>query len=143
MIAWIGEGTPASDGYLKRIRDDFPGPKRPGYNYKWERRSVINRAYWSRLWIVQEFLLAKRVVIMCGFSSCLPEMIEHSLHEVFPIEASSWSRSLIEARKRFVSRAEDVCLENQLQLCWERNCVDPRDKIFGIAGIVKSGPGRG
>ena len=31
---------------------------------------LMNRSYWSRLWVLQEIILAKRVVLHCGTSSC-------------------------------------------------------------------------
>lgn len=106
--------------------------------------SGFQSVYFTRLWIVQEFLLAKKIQILvdggswldfrvvpeCVYLSAAAAVAYTGYHDVSPVE-------LLFMYKTFVTKQ----LEFSLFTClgeWASNaCQDPRDRIFGLMVIVK------
>ncbi|TEA14082.1 Heterokaryon incompatibility protein 6, OR allele [Colletotrichum sidae] len=77
VIAWIGEpesqeGLPALFDYLKDLkhtprnnRGDFLRNSKRRFAFE-DARWLVSRPYWSRIWIVQEFTLARELYVLCG-----------------------------------------------------------------------------
>lgn len=53
------QNSPVRDSLGKRLSEPF------SYD-----DSLFKRPYWSRLWVVQEIMLARRVIFMCGSKGC-------------------------------------------------------------------------
>ena len=98
VIVWLGKPSVDSDlamSFVKMIHDCFNPPVdpdeeeqnidwigsfgqarvgseliRPNYSHSWVAfHRLLNRSWWSRAWVMQELLVAKRVVICCGHAS--------------------------------------------------------------------------
>ncbi|KAK3393963.1 hypothetical protein B0H63DRAFT_505755 [Podospora didyma] len=80
---------------------------------------LLSRDYWGRMWILQEFLLAKDVVIICG------------------TKALDWARL---RRQDWVQRSANVCVDTSItelvETFHERGCHDPRDKVYALTGLT-------
>lgn len=50
VLTWLGTATPDLD------------PEDASAVYQ----DIISRSYWNRVWIIQEFILGKKVVLQCG-----------------------------------------------------------------------------
>lgn len=124
--------------------------------------SIFSRPYWSRLWVVQEFLLSKDSILLCGnrFIEITKVLyISRFLNSrliVTPLTGSrikdkeaSWSASRLfgpahkmlydkhssefEARKADSNGILGEILMNYSNL----DCKDPRDKVYGLVGLVR------
>jgi len=100
---------------------------------------ITNLEYWSRIWIVQEILLAQVVTVMCGVNlfawSTFDNYGDLSGHEF----RYGYLDALIRAKNiRTATRpVDDIPLKDALETWTGSSCADPRDKIFGLMGIVR------
>jgi hypothetical protein len=105
--------------------------------------TIFSNRYFSRLWVVQEFLLAKYIQFMCGDVWIDAEVLEKHMHTFDELLNTSSFR--FGAKHLFVSRSfnkhggkpEDgpslcTCLVLHLPL----ECEDVRDKVYGLLSIV-------
>ncbi|KAI0505832.1 heterokaryon incompatibility protein-domain-containing protein [Xylaria bambusicola] len=121
--------------------------------------TLFERDYWSRLWVVQEVLNAKRVEVYCGESQ-LPWTVfqracqifqkhESALKAQFPGGLVPGSRqgfsyahilsSQGPASLDFLRRVRNVGPESLLEvlhICRKKLTADPRDKVFAVLGIL-------
>ncbi|KAL0936262.1 pectinesterase [Colletotrichum truncatum] len=75
VMAWLGESeddVPALFEYLqdlkhtpRRNRNEFLRNAKKPFSFK-DAQWLVSRPYWSRIWIVQEFTLARELYILCG-----------------------------------------------------------------------------
>jgi hypothetical protein len=123
VVAWLGTETEV-EAYLDDQTDSESGSSR-----------FRNASYFSRLWVQQELLLAKQVFFAAG-DALLP-----------------WSN--IRKRKSFLTPGYELpaILELLLKTKFEPlrlfkaieqfsscYCADPRDKVYGLLGMIGSGP---
>ena len=73
-------------------------------------RCISYHRYWSRVWIIQEVLLALRMTIWCGFFTFPPELFEATLHTLpyFKTRVADDGRpmAVVSASSRLCSPAE-------------------------------------
>ncbi|KAH7066523.1 heterokaryon incompatibility protein-domain-containing protein, partial [Paraphoma chrysanthemicola] len=98
---------------------------------------LLNR-YFTRLWIVQEILLAPRVRILCGGKWLEWETLSNVVPWAFCLEEEHalpvhW---LFLTRTNGEERAHQLPLERALERFAGMDCQDPRDKFYGILGAV-------
>ena len=119
---------------------------------------VANRPYWSRVWVIQEFLLARDVEIYCSdnriawphFQEILSreadvQQFYDADHELTYSVSSGGRRrrseefaalSLVMGRHShkhldFLQPLCDVLVDHR-----DARCTDPRDKVFGLLGLI-------
>ena len=117
---------------------------------------LLNRAWWRRLWVLQELLLAKNAIMACGFhtapwlkfSAILNLMVDLSMAEW---DTGNFDRSIaatdivrhalpmiITERSFRQSEGEGLSLkrtsESNLD---ELQCTDPRDRLYGFLGLLR------
>jgi hypothetical protein len=132
VIIWLGDIALAAPGEIDRFNDQ-----------DLDRESVLvllENTYFTRLWIVQEIILARRVKIRINGGRCV-----------------AWSKlqaaylSLGEFRFRSNFPAQYLChISNRdseqdryrpLCLCipyfLKSDCEDPRDRVYSLMGVVK------
>ena len=103
---------------------------------------VLDRVYWTRLWIVQEVLLAKRIYVWCFADS-----IElQSLCELW--EALNWLAWTTESLKKYYRQTTTLFQlyhrrsdrlrvpSSTLRLLPDKQCADDRDRIYGALSII-------
>jgi hypothetical protein len=117
-------------------------------------RDVLDRDYWSRLWIIQEILLSNDITILCG-SKCISwDIFDTFLRDVQDIEA--WEPL---KRKRVIDKSDGQDIEidwspwkfivrhenhpwtakglfTMLSRYLWAECEDERDLVFGLQGLI-------
>jgi hypothetical protein len=126
--------------------------------------SLLNRPFWRRVWIVQEFILAQNLSLMCGTAVMevqegFPKCYKHSTKSIpsvrsfghikfgfsrkswtFRLNAATWRSALKNSvpyedrTKAFLERESGLL--NALAHTQHCEATDPRDKIYGLLGIV-------
>ena len=110
--------------------------------------------YWSRLWIIQEVVLAKNILIVCGgrplsvwrlgwsqFSQALHSL---DLLQSRQIEAVPWICTSLAARLERQRRAplgtvlSSDLLYDLFIVHKDAGCTDIRDKVFGLHSLTKT-----
>ncbi|KAK8031355.1 heterokaryon incompatibility het-6 [Apiospora arundinis] len=121
--------------------------------------NLFERDYWSRVWVVQEVLNARSVTVCCGDKSiswkllqelvALMERHEEKLNLCFPPGFVKGSRNRQSYAHILISggpanldilsmlgkRGAQSLLE-VLRLCRTKHTTEPRDKVFGVLGIL-------
>ncbi|CAI9633393.1 unnamed protein product [Alternaria burnsii] len=95
--------------------------------------------YWERLWVVQEYLLAKDVIIWCGADSFDPEKIKWLVYVEFKERhlAESCAIQLLQGRKVRNVHAEQLSLKRHLDDFGIRmKCADVRDRVYGLLALI-------
>lgn len=100
-------------------------------------RILLKNIYWTRLWIVQEFVLAKELLLCAGGlvvkwkefrDKALDLEKELQIRNGFlnSLMEQRYHRESGELRERMSSLVEKFCMTS---------CTDPRDRVFGLLGI--------
>lgn len=122
--------------------------------------ALFEREYWNRLWIVQEIFNAASIYVYCGSSKPLPWAVYQTASRVFQqykrdLEDFLPRRHSIVSRKQYsysqilaysgpgslpeldslVSLGDEALLE-VLRACRRKLSSDPKDKVFGILGVL-------
>jgi hypothetical protein len=125
--------------------------------------SLFERDYWRRLWVVQEVFHARDITVYCG-STRLPWSVYKQASRTFreykaeldsylPQDSNDGSGSI--SRNQFtysqalvyqgpgslpdlraVMSPGEVSLLEVLRICRRKLATDPRDKVFGILGVL-------
>jgi hypothetical protein len=168
VLAWIGQ-----DNYESRYGRAFlpeltstsverycpPGGACPRWQPrgKWQAlSSLCSRSYWSRLWIIQEVLLASDLRIQCGSLSFQWEELSNVFHYLqknltgfcspgtkLSIVSSVPFRLEMRRKKRQVAILANnnddlIPLLDLVDLFKGANCFDDRDEIFGLKSLSPS-----
>ncbi|KAM7191508.1 Heterokaryon incompatibility protein (HET) domain containing protein [Rhypophila sp. PSN 637] len=114
---------------------------------------LANRPYWSRIWVIQECLLPESIILFCGntmmqwtdFQDILCNRADVMVTEFDDPVPSPAVTSVITsfaalplAMARHVDKHPELLqsLHDLLISHHRAECKDPRDKIFGLLGLV-------
>ena len=107
-------------------------------------QTLVQERYFTRLWIVQELLLASHVVFLQGYErlDCTDfELILNSLAPETDLAAFDRIRALLKGRHEVQkSHSTPDCLEI-LNRYGDSECFDLRDKVYGLVGLLSRRPG--
>ncbi|KAF5633818.1 serine threonine kinase [Fusarium tjaetaba] len=155
VSVWLG--LPHEIGALSLIRDS--SLNHGGFSWSGHILELASRPYWTRFWVVQEFLLNDNVRLYCGenhiglpdFESLLYEEIRASpfaylslwsmgkTYDLYEEEPYSFpALALLETRRLRVRLSPSLSpsLQDLLEHHRQSRCGDQRDRITGIVGLV-------
>lgn len=114
--------------------------------------ALMKRPYWSRLWVVQEVMLAEQLLMCLGQESLMvdaqkpqfdfPSLFDH-LGILLGVELPSLLQRIVEVDS-FFSTHQVVRFCNLFDLIYiwgYQQCHDPRDKIYGLLGLADRSSG--
>ncbi|CAN9338425.1 unnamed protein product [Alternaria sp. RS040] len=123
--------------------------------------SLYKRRYWSRMWIIQEVVHAKRVEIHCGteilewykfeqlyyYVSIISRHHKEMDTPFYDTVRSSPAMSIVKIRAldkkedptEYMARPRDVAIDSLMETYSAHECEDIRDKVYAIVGIAKYG----
>jgi hypothetical protein len=164
VISWLGEGGDGIDvalGFFRLLKNGLSkGSDDIVHMLQDETETfaagwlavmqLFQHPYWSRVWILQEVLLAQRSVLCAGDESCEISVLQFLLVGLEMQVATSLSKAAREAL--FFPGAElarslsllyserfgdaKMTLMDCLVLARERRATDPRDYIYGLLNLV-------
>ena len=149
VCAWLGAATEASEaldvtgtsywyrfGYMRNLV-----PLQKAYL-----ADLINRPYWKRAWVVQEFLLANDLLLCYGKRAVNWQRLRDLLRQAIllrPTECNWMLRShasaLLHGRRTGDWVRHTWSLETLLQSHQSVLCEDPRDKVFSLLSLLPEG----
>jgi len=148
VIAWLGDGSDKADGVdahgcnmFKNTYDaacvwkDSGDPVALAY--------ILHSEYFRRLWIVQEFILARQIRVLvkgvwlandtrgweCRFGTldhCLQRSVPKSAYNII-------CKSSLRRTGEFIHLDIFAALDRYVG----NECVDPRDRVYGLLGLVR------
>ncbi|KAF8854517.1 HET-domain-containing protein [Acephala macrosclerotiorum] len=114
---------------------------------------IAQRSWWHRVWTVQESILGQKVEFVCGTRqisadtlfavrrsyskhtmSCCYDLVERFNH----IRMIQDPMSMLEMLDIARSYQTTFKIDDLLAYYRSRRCTDPRDKIYGLLGIIQS-----
>ena len=140
-----GLSTVHSQTPIKTIESD-------GFDWMDEVVEQSNRPYWSRVWVIQEFLLGKSVELYCsnnriGWQS-FQELLgrEAGINQFYDVNDNvpqgDQNRVSLSALSLVMGRHMDKHPEYFQPLCnllidhHKSTCKDPRDRVFALLGLI-------
>lgn len=124
VLVWLGlapEKYMAVDRELDIVRSDENAA------------AIATHPYWSRLWIIQEVILARKVLFMHGGFEITEDTFEAKLDQQY--------RELQKLAIPLLRHREDKDVDgNRLEIIIDKfqnaQCFEKRDKIFGLLGLA-------
>lgn len=150
VLVWLGTADAHSDaaiGMVKDISTTDPGTMRRSQAEYHNLIAWWTRPYWTRTWIVQEFLLARDVVFVCGSNELDWQTTKRFLNHiresinVADDKVNYWhdfTRSpayLLMKQKDSDERPESSLLTLLIRNQYTE-CHDPRDKVYAMLGLA-------
>jgi hypothetical protein len=144
VLSWLGYEAEDSSLALS-----FPYIAPGSYHLEDTHRDAVTalcrRPYWKRLWIVQETMLAKDIILLCDRTLCTWLEFGEILRR-----AGYWTGVGITTRlpacvafyrrHAYADISSDFRtfrnISNFLGPVGELECVDPRDRVFGLLGLL-------
>ena len=113
-----------------------PGPVHNDYFSDSHWYAMSHHPYWSRLWIIQELVLANHVLFYLGHYSFGWERVSSTMNPEWRAlrGGAELIMKLCNERHKNAQR-----LENLIEVFQEAQCTEKRDKIFGFLGLVYDG----
>ena len=102
---------------------------------------LIDREYWTRLWIVQEVLLARELLVVVGYKTVRWNQIvdifsaNHGRHQ----QTAPKNKVFKSILKLTAKQMQDPCfalsaLVSDFSMCL---CFEPKDRIYGMLGLLR------
>jgi Heterokaryon incompatibility protein (HET) len=151
VYAWLGEGDGDCDyaiSYAAQVDEPSSITKDFDENAVHEYFGhLLQRPYWTRVWVIQEVVLARRLWLLYGektitwdsFAAALQRLLRSVPSEDSFIPNLDWERvsQLVEARNNRDKERPDLL--QYIQIFRDSRCTDARDKIYGLRGIAVDG----
>jgi len=120
-------------------------------------QALLRRSYWTRIWIVQEFVLARELILHCGdqsiswnefstsleqirtlkinkYSDVLEYLLETATNNVDSVNESVGAK-IVSMRDRAVTGRKHRLLE-LFESTKNSKCCDRRDRVFALLGLA-------
>lgn len=119
VLAWLGEAA-------------APGVESADRKAKFT--DIISRPYWNRVWVIQEFVLGRVVVLQCGRAQYDWSDIYNHFYEDAKLRPKLPPLFGMKRRANWDSYQLDFI--TVLRAAFRANATDARDKVFGIQGLA-------
>lgn len=166
VVVWLGQGdedTQRGMAFLDKFWDERPKYARGGLGeflfgsnttVPWEGIcKILQFEWWSRIWTVEEFIVAKELTIWCG-DQTVPWRNLLELTTFVDLASRSHLLSteerarhqpttdLVKERQEYISLRDEYQIDSgfPLERLWQvtkrHQAHDPRDKIFALLGLL-------
>ncbi|MCJ1450113.1 hypothetical protein MMC28_000442 [Mycoblastus sanguinarius] len=149
VIVWLGAAPADLSVAFDRVQQQIKGSternkERLGDREVWAPalQDILNRRWWSRVWVVQEVALGRRVILRCGDEEIGWESLSKFLASQTNTQSLDIKREVSSLIKFTTARRGGFPLRKRVGLLHlaahfrDRTATDPRDKLFGLLGLV-------
>ncbi|KAK2006841.1 HET-domain-containing protein [Colletotrichum eremochloae] len=176
VIAWVGLEEGNIDllfDYLRglkhtvrRERNHYLRSQKRKFAFK-DAKWFVTRPYWSRIWIVQEFTLARELWVLCGSSAISWAALQQFRPFGISQQTNLGFKHLSKQENHYsIEKHVEGCRElSKLRRSWqtdpkrlsftdtlgarprltrllafskEYHCTDPRDRVYGLLGLTET-----
>lgn len=166
-VVWLGQGNAGSESAIRLLGDlnyylqftdaeinpsEFerlclPSPDDPVWREVWE---LFSRAWFTRVWIIQEAVISRELWLVCGKSLVRWEPLTIACNHLTTCGLSRWMQekfapgfpdacmmalNLSEVKTDYYTLEAHPRLFTLLSETRSAQCYDPRDKIYGLLGV--------
>lgn len=125
-FAYIGEASNDSDLVLRNLSDGVWTPPHLLDPF-------LARPYFSRVWVVQEVVLSRKVIMMCG-DTAVQWTLNENLRQIYTSSYYETFPTLFRLERIHQIRVATIL--DALLVGRSCNASDPRDKVFALLGLV-------
>lgn len=155
VVVWLGPAHGESDMAMRELSKSISYWRAKSHLSKiWNRpagsaiRRLCTRRYWTRLWILQELLLARKIRLMCGSKVTRWELFRDFLLETdktgltdrsggqFEYEAVRVSPAAFMVRQNIDESFFKFSLWNLIFATQHLRCAEIRDKVYALLGVA-------
>ncbi|KAH8654518.1 heterokaryon incompatibility protein-domain-containing protein [Tricladium varicosporioides] len=147
VLVWLGPGNDFSDFAMDCIvhanihanaQNCFPE------NFQQSRpdavRDLLNKNYWTRVWIIQELILAQEIIVLCGIRLIHWHFIDVAMTRLpYPSQGNFMLNQVAHSsalRKAGHAQPKQSLME-LISLSCRFECTDIFDRVYGLLGIIK------
>lgn len=153
VLVWLGNGT---DGTEEAVKVAAHSARKHTFRDRVKRskmtdleafQKIVSNQYWSRLWIVQEYVLAGTVLIMSGTAQVHGAHFRELVRDVAHADSSSPASAIaqiwpiLRARRRltigYYGGSFRFTWQDLMRLSKKLQCKDVRDRVYGMLSMVK------
>jgi hypothetical protein len=152
---WLGEGDNNSDLAMRYIKRREPlEHSNANFSKLWNSQKasavmqLCERTYWTRIWIVQEVMLAKEIVVMCGDQEVPWTRIQQLIDDLQIVHdrgraihtpgvsavLESQAAVIVRAKSNWDGAQDLIAL---LEVYRYQQASDMRDKVYGLHGLAQ------
>jgi hypothetical protein len=143
-VAWLGLSSLDSNLAMDAIeaRSRTLGVKDGGWRVQKAIESLVQREYFERMWIVQEVLLSRNILVFCGNRFCRwDEMASFILNKAWPdkLTLPGYTNALLSRRvDRSPPGGNNSGTELHTLICQFHTgqCSYPRDSVYALLALV-------
>ncbi|KAL2821837.1 heterokaryon incompatibility protein-domain-containing protein [Aspergillus cavernicola] len=149
VVSWLGSGTIDTRIAIKAISMYNTTPDESAKSGILAQKdhqivSLLKLPYFERMWIVQEFILAKEVIMICGpdsfwWDSEMSTIVKKMSMELFDqgdgLSGTVW---LANERANWKQPKYDMDLDRLLVYFRKHKCLDLRDRVYALMGLLDS-----
>jgi hypothetical protein len=140
VVVWLGPGTPVTAGLWGAHRPELVKLGRFPYHHENKDETVqamkelAENAYWRRLWILQEFLLAENITIWCGPQSISENHFRYLLGEYIQ---ECPATDVLQGRHTRQFSSSRMSFEDLIAVYGRiLECSDKRDSIYALLSLL-------
>ncbi|KAF1352775.1 HET-domain-containing protein, partial [Lizonia empirigonia] len=138
VYVWLGSSDKHTEAAMQILKsEELAGLLEPGAIETL--RTFFQNLYWTRLWILQEIMLARYIRIICGDSLLSWEELRHFC--VSALDSGALEGLRLPILTKWLAEnalsAKTYSLEELFDTFEESQCQDPRDRIFGLQGLLE------
>lgn len=145
MIIWLGRSPWCLDDAFSRARQ-HPAPAVYKYGTTRAVSKLLQRGWWQRVWVVQELVVAREVLVQCGFASlswdCFVQLVDTSVAMPWFSDRATFVDEYHALKHYRETRLQDISpdygLLSFVYAFRHKMASDPRDKIYAFLGLVLS-----
>jgi Heterokaryon incompatibility protein (HET) len=152
-LVWLGELHHSDSTIIGKAFESFYSPRwkhfpliRRAFLPRWNRmyRAVGDLGYFDRVWIIQELVVSKTVLIILWNEFVAEQTFRDFAHGMFWESGGLWDSTMVNALELLkirhgTSNSLRCSLTTMLYLASASRCSEPRDRLFGLLGLVSDG----
>ncbi|UZP45207.1 hypothetical protein NXS19_013019 [Fusarium pseudograminearum] len=151
VVVWLGQGYSRHEAQVPHLRwfchmnaridettpESAPEPTQTGSSVRDLAIELCNDAYWKRLWIIQEIVLAREIKVC--FGNCAIEW-RHFTQFLVTNGLGSEGPMKLERQRQDKYTGSNTLL-HLLRTHREAECQDRKDKVYGLLGMASDDRG--
>ncbi|PMD47111.1 HET-domain-containing protein, partial [Hyaloscypha variabilis F] len=103
-------------------------------------KEVLQRKYFSRVWVVQELIISRQALIRIGNVEFVIDQ-QTSKNIESSLQGLNWANIVAQWAQHIAQGCiprKSTSLLDMIFLTWNSQASDPRDKVFGILGLLEN-----
>lgn len=151
VLSWIGLADEVTTYAMKRLTEmckkDQLAPDHWDTEFMKGLEEILWNDYWTRVWILQEFLLANSITLHCGqhqISSYALSWVNDSVVHARIDRGTSeryWASpasKIIQARREYQRSSQGFELDRLMVWSPNLNCADVRDRVYAMLALISA-----